>query len=319
MAQTTANLMTQIMGDLRLPESNTTQFTRVLAILNGVYRDIMAKYTWYWLVKRQVFNTTAKVTTGTVDVTFGGTLATLSVASTGSYTNRKLVVQSGATDSAVYRIADNTSGFSTFSLDAGYTNATAASVSYSIFTDEYSLATDCGRVLFAKRFGFTQRLELIAAEEMHIVKGFDTSEGQPQTAALFEFQTTGDPTTQRRIMLWPYPDQAYRLEVYYKQSGNVELSGTARPLIPDEYAQVLVYGTLARAYPIMVNDTERGAYYQTLFNDVLNLMVAQQREYEGHPSMVPRESHRGFYTKTKRMNAANADLGSLFGRFPFNP
>ena len=61
MALTTANILTRVMNSLRLPESNATQQTRVLDILNEVYRDIMAKYTWYWLVKRQVFNTTAKL------------------------------------------------------------------------------------------------------------------------------------------------------------------------------------------------------------------------------------------------------------------
>ncbi len=319
MALTTGQILTRCMNALRLPDTAGTQQTRVLDTLNEVYRDILAKYTWYWLVKRQVFNTTAKVTTGTVNLTAASTSGTLSVASTASYTDRKLVVPTNASDSAVYRIADNTSGFSTFSLDAGFTNATAASVSYTIYADEYNLATDCGRVLFMKRFGFTQRLEILGPEELQIVKGFDVSEGQPQVAALQDFQTSGDPSTARRLILWPYPDKAYRLEVWYKQRGNAELATNSTPLIPDEYAQVLVYGTLSRAYPTMLNDTTRGQYYLGLFNDVLNLMVAQQREYEGHPSIVPRDSHRQFYSKNKRMSAANADLGSLFGRLPFNP
>ena len=319
MALTTANILTRAMNSLRLPESNTTQQTRVLDILNEVYRDIMAKYTWYWLVKRGEFNTTAKVTSGTINVGAGNTEATLSAAPGVSLTGRKLVVPGNASDSATYRVTDSLPTFSTLSLDLAYTGPTAASQSYRVYTDEYSLATDCGRMLFMKRFGVTQKLEIVQPEEMHTVKGFDVSEGQPQTAALWEFQTTGDPTTARRVTLWPYPDQAYRVEYWYKQRGNAELSGAAVPLIPDEYAQVLLYGTLSRAYPILLNDTERGTYYLQLFNDVLNLMVAQQREYEGHPSIVPRDSHRQFYTKTRRLNAGTADLGSLFGRFPSNP
>src|SRR3990167_8791736 len=311
MALTTANILTRCMNALRLPESNTTQQTRVLDILNEVYRDIMAKYTWYWLVKRQVFNTTAKYTSGTIDLELGNTQATLSAAPGIVLTRRKILIPANASDSATYRITDSLSTFSTISLDAGYTGTTVASTSFSIYADEYDLATDCGRVLFMKRYGFTQRLE--------IVKGFDVSEGQPQQAALHDFQTTGDPTTPRRVTLWPFPDQAYRVEVWYKQRGNAELATGSTPLIPDEYAQVLVYGTLSRAYPILLNDTERGTYYLQLFNDVLNLMVAQQREYEGHPSIVPRDSHRQFYTKTRRLNAGTADLGSLFGRFPSNP
>ena len=48
-------------------------------------------------------------------------------------------------------------------------------------------------------------------------------------------------------------------------------------------------------------------------------MVAQKREYEGHPSIVPKDTYRGFYSRGRRTTAANADLGSLFGRWPFNP
>ena len=319
MALTTGNILTRCMNSLRLPESNTTQQTRVLDILNEVYRDIMAKYTWYWLVKRQTFNTTAKFTTGTINVEAGNTQATLSAAPGVSLTGRKLYIPGNASDSATYRIKDSLSTFSTFSMEAGYTGPTAASQSYRIYTDEYSLATDSGRVLFMQRAGFTQKLEIISPEEMQTIKGFDASEGQPQQAALFEFQTTGDPTTPRRVTLWPYPDEAYQVQVWYKQRGNAELSTTSTPLIPDEYAQVLVYGTLSRAYPILLNDTERGQYYLQLFNDVLNLMVAQQREYEGFPSIVPRDSHRGFYSSRQRRTAANSDLGSFFGRWPFNP
>jgi len=319
MALTTANILTRCMNSLRLPESNTTQQTRVLDILNEVYRDIMAKYTWYWLVKRQVFNTTAKFTSGTIDVEAGNTQATLSAAPGVSLTGRKLYIPGNASDSATYRITDSLSTFSTLSLDAAYTGPNGASESYRVYTDEYSLATDCGRVLFMKRYGFTQRLEIVNPEEMQTLKGYDTSEGAPQQAALWEFSTSGDPTTARRVTLWPYPDEAYRVEVWYKQRGNAELSGSVVPLIPDEYAQVLLYGTLSRAYPILLNDTERGTYYLNLFNDVLNLMVAQQREYEGHPSIVPQDTYRGFYTKGHRRTAANSDLGSFFGRWPFNP
>ena len=117
----------------------------------------------------------------------------------------------------------------------------------------------------------------------------------------------------------PFPDIPYRVEVYYRQSGNIELSGTARPLIPDEYAQVLVYGALARGYPIFLNDTERGSYFQQLFNDIIGLMVAQARRHEGHPQIAPRDSYRGFYRRGRGATPGRVDLGSTFDRWPSNP
>ena len=63
-------------------------------------------------------------------------------------------------------------------------------------------------------------------------------------------------------------------------------------------------------------DTERGAFYQGLFNDTLNLMVANSRQQEDNLGVAPRNDYRGFYRRGQRITAANADLGSAFDRWP---
>ena len=319
MALSTNDILTRCLQELRVPSSSlvSDQALRVLAIINEVYRDIMAKYTWYWLVKRQQFNTLPKHTSGNITMRDSSFAATLSLAAN-SLVGRKLVVSNASDSGAVYRIATHASSSTNLFLDLAYTGPTAASVSYNIYQDEYSLATDCGRVLFMRQFGYARKLQMISPEEMVQIKSIDLSEGKPTVAALMDFSTSGDPTTSRQVWLHPYPDGPYRIELWYKQSGNAELSGTARPLIPDEYSQILIYGTLARAYPIVHSDLERGAYFTQLFNDVLNLMVAQQREYEGQPAIQPEDTHRGFYTRRRR--GAHQSLGdAFFGRLPYDP
>lgn len=166
------------------------------------------------------------------------------------------------------------------------------------------------------RYGTADRFEIIRPEDMMMVKQTDTAVGNAQFAAIADHETTGDPTTQRTVMLHPYPDLAYRIEVRYKQGGNAELSGSARPLIPDEWINVLIYGTLARCYSIFHNDAQNAQIYTQLFNDVLNLMVAQQREYEGLPNFQPRDAHRRFYSRGGRVDPGTMDLGSAFDRWP---
>ncbi len=319
MALTTTDCMTRIMNNLRLPNTpSSEQYSRVLAIMNEVYREILGKYVWRFLLKRQVFNTVPKYESGTITLTANSSFATLSGPATDSFVNRKLLISGQASDSgAVYRIATHAANTSQIQLDAAYTGASLASTSFHIYQDEYSLATDCARVMFLTRFGFTNLFNIIGNQDMMRVKQFDTSEGEPMAATLMEFATSGDPTTSRSMMVHPYPDLAYRLEVRYKQGGNMELSGSARPLIPDEWIQVLIYGASARAYVIIQDDVQKATFFTQLFNDNLNLMVAQQREWEGYGGVVPKDTHRGFYT-SNRVSAASVDLGSLFDRWPIS-
>ena len=195
---------------------------------------------------------------------------------------------------------------------SGATNATA---SYKVYQDEYSVGTDMGKLLWVRRFGFIKPLQLIGPEEMATLKNYDNSEGKPQVATLDDFATTGDNTTARRMVIHPYPDLAYRLEVHYKQALNTEISGTTRPLIPDDYVQLIIYGALAEGFPTFLNDVQRGAYYRSKFNDLMALMVAIQRERGADsPHLVPSDDYRSFYRRTRA--GIPTSLGNLFDRYP---
>ena len=317
-ALTYTDIQTRCANSLRIPTSNTTEMTKLAAVINEVYRDIGAKYpNWWWLRKRSIINTVADIITGTVNVTNDSTSITFTTGPTASAVGRSFIVTGNTLDSgAVYRVSAHTAGATTATLDAAYTGGTDTAAGYQLYTDSYSLPTDLKDPIFVKRFGFLQPLQIIDPEQMQTIKQYDVSTGKPQVASILDFATTGDPTTARRMIIHPYPDEIYRLELEYNQSLNTELSSTTQPLIPDDYRQILVYGALARGYPIFLDDLQRGLYFQSLFNDVLNLMVAVQRKYEGLPTIAPTDSYRSFYRKGRRISAANVDLGSFFGRWP---
>ena len=107
------------------------------------------------------------------------------------------------------------------------------------------------------------------------------------------------------------------MDLEYIQTLNTEVSGTTRFLIPDDYVQVLIYGTLSRAYPIMLADSERGMYYSGLYNAALDQMVMTQRQQEGFPTTQPADSYRQFYRRERRR--PHASLRSWFGRWPSDP
>ena len=321
---TFTDIQTRVMNQLRLPTTNTTEATKVAAVINEVYRDIAAKQDWWWLMKRATITVTPKISTPTASVTLNSTTGTFSAAPQQNSANVSvagfiLAPQgvSGDVD-ALYRITStHTAGATAFALESVYTNATSTALSIRLYQDGYALPADCSKVLNVRRYGRSLPLRRAGLEEMSWLKLSDRTEGTPEIYSVFDYATTGDPTTQRLLQIHPFPDDNYhRLEVYYKQNLNTELSSTTQPFIPDDFSQVLIYGTLARAYPIWLNDVERGKYFQTLFNDMMALMAAQQKEYAKDQSGVaPDNMWRG----NRRRRSSGFVLGSWFDRLPNQP
>ncbi len=310
-------ITTRVMNQLRIPVSNTTEQTKVLALINEVYRDLYVKFDWWFLLKRAVVNTVAKIDTGTVSVTLGSTALTFSSAP-GLITHYSFLTPGGGPDfGAVYIVASTGTG-TTQALDAAYTNTTSTAAAYRLYQDRIALPADAGKILWVKRFGERIPLRKVGPEEMDGIKIVDTSEGKPEAWTVSDFLTTGGPTTQRMLIVHPYPKDPYRLEIKYKQQLNTEmaLSVSTQPFLPDEYRQILIYGSLARAFPLWANDTERGTYYQSLFNDLLALMQNAHREYASDDPQITVEDR---YRRRPRGRRAATTLGSWFDRLPFEP
>ena len=313
---TYSDIETRCANHLRLPTSNTTEMTKLAAIINEVYRDIgLANPNWWWLRKFSVVNTVADVTSGTLAATNGSTTITFSTGPTASAAGKVILVTGNVDDaSAVYRISAHTAAATTATLDAAYTGTTVTASAFAVYQDRYNLPTDLKDIRELRRFGLVKPLRRVGPEEMDRVKSYDQSVGKPLLWTIRDFSTTGDPTTARQLIVHPYPDATYRLDVNYTQSLNTELSGTTRPLIPDDFSQILIYGTLSRAYPILMGDAaaNRGLYYAGLFNAGLEKMIATQRGYEDLPSTTPLDVYRRFYHRGRRQGT----LRSLFGRYP---
>lgn len=311
-----------IMNRLRTPVTNTTERAKIQALVDDVYGDMCSKQDWWWLQRRTIINTSPKINTGTVSVTENSTTVTFSTApqqfsANVSVAGYVLVISGNSTDSnAVYRIISHTSGLTTATLDAGYTGATDTAASYNLYQVSYDLPSDCAKALTVKRFGFRTPIERIGIEELSYLQMNNQQEGKPQVWSIFDFATNGDVSTAREFQIHPYPDQNYRLEVWYKHA---QAGDTSTDLdLPLDYQQALTYGGLARGYAIFLNDLERSNFFQNLFNDVMALMAAQQREYAtSHPGVAV--DMRGYRNAPTRSRWPGRSLGNYFDILPNVP
>lgn len=319
---TYTNIETRVMNNLRISTTNATEQAKIAALINEVYRDIYAKSDWWWLLKTQVVNTSANFTTGTVNISNLSTTGTItSTASIPALANFRFLPTGDTQDTlATYLIGSTHAAADvSFKVDAAFTGATSTAYAFTFSRDAYSLATDTGKVINVRRYGRSLPLKRVGWEEMSRIKITDRTANKPELYTVWDFATTGDPTTAKQLVVHPYPDKTYRLEIWYKQTLNTELSGATRPLIPDDYVEMLVYGSLARGYPIFLNDLERGKFFQSLFNDLLALMTNAQRNYEmDRPGVAPDDTYRGMQNRRRRA-ASGFTLGNLFDRFPNQP
>ncbi len=319
---TYTDLQTRVANALKIPTSNTTEMAKVAALVNEIYRGVYALKDWDFLRKRTVINTVAGITSLTANVTNNSTAVTFSSAPqspTGtnvSVAGWVMIVPGAAQDAdAVYRVATHTSGLTAATLDADYTDAANTAAGIRLYKDSYDLPTDTGKVLIAKRFGESLPMERIGPDRFSTIKQQDQTADRPQVYCVFDFATTGDPTTAKQFQIHPYPDKTYRMELFYKQQLNTELSGTTRSYIPDEFAHLLIYGALALGFPTYLNDTDRGAFYQTRYDNLLAIATASEPEYtKDHPAVRPADDYRRGNRRSRRRGGVT--LGSFFDRLP---
>lgn len=319
---TQSDLQTRIANRLRISTSHTAELTKITALINDAYRTVATAHpTWWWLLDRQVVNTSDDVTTGTIAATNGSTAVTFSSAPTVSVAQRKLFIDGNTDDpNAAYRIASHTASATAATLDAAYTGTTVTASAFQVYHDEYDLASDTNRIVSILRAGYRKPLRPIGIAEMDALKAYDTATGPPHVYCLRNFDTSGDPTTQKQLVVHPYPDATYRLEISYVQALNTEVSGTTRFLIPDDYVDVLLHMTLADGYPIFLNDVVRGEVHRRKADGLLGRMIATQRTYDDAPVLQPATAgYRNFYRRKATVSAATADLGSYFDRWPNQP
>src|SRR3990167_9792805 len=119
---TYTDIETRVANALRIPVTNATEMAKIQNLINAVYRDIGSKRAWKWREKRQVINTVAKITTGTVSLTNGSTTVTFSSAPTVSVAGYVLLMTTDTKDSGVApRISAHTASSTSATLDAAYT------------------------------------------------------------------------------------------------------------------------------------------------------------------------------------------------------
>lgn len=247
--------------------------------LDEAYQDICDRHPWLWLRKNPpgVLATVAPITTGTVAVTNASTAITFSSAPTPSVKAYKIAF-TGFQE--WYRIATHAAGATAATLDTAFNGTTNTAVGYTLYQDEFDLATDLRHLvgMFVTETG--KRIEQKTTE--YLRSNYWTSVRSVWPPRYFAR------LTEQRIRFEGYPDRARRIEYEYTFIPSDPSGASVTIDMPADYRRVVPYGALFRLY-LDKNDDRAGpagAVYGAMLDQIItdDLRKRQTLGYPNHPA-----------------------------------
>lgn len=257
--QTLSELRTDFQNRLRVRTGVTATQNIADRFLNIALQDLHLHYRWWWAERRAVLITKEPYSTGTVTVTQGSTSVTGS--STAWTTADAFGVNNAAVGhkitlgalGEVYTISTVASATS-LTLESRYTGDDLSGGSYTVFADEYALASDFFVPMDLRVFSEERGIELVGPQLFYRMYPRNSVGGTPKHAAIITLAPSGSASVRRRVVFGPRPDQALSIPYRYQTTNLAVSSGgteqaqmsasTDEPIVPVRYRQALVLSAL---------------------------------------------------------------------------
>jgi len=278
----------EVASHVRLGTSDTNLATLIKRWLNQAGKEIWARADWNFSLDRQVVQTVADKTDGTVSVSSGGqTVTGSSTAFTSLDVGKFIQFESTHDWYKITAVASTTS----LTIESPYTDTSALSAGdYTIRKFFYSMGSTCEKILTARQSISPSFLHVCHFREMDIFRPDPTTTGSPIVMAVFGL----DSSNNIQFTPWPWPDAVENLEIRFKKN-YVDLSADSDvSLIPEKWhATVMIDGAISRAYRYAAADEagfKRAALARQQFEQGMDRMLAEQDvDVSYHPVLETRD------------------------------
>lgn len=303
-------------------------------LINVALQDIAlgTDYKLPWLERRAVLITHATYTTGTVDVSVGGTTVTgtdslwntaNSYGQNNARTTGKMTIAGGHD---IYRVTDVASDTS-LTIGHRYVPTSAADDdTYIYFEDEYALASDFLRMIDTQLFISGHPIPLISRHEFRERFPRPNVGGRPKVATVLDIGFGTSTTPVRRMQFYPYPDAVFSIPYTYVTSNlAVDASGTEaatlssdtdEPNMPLRYRHLILLHALYNWYRDR-RDDQRSQEVKAEYTDQMLRLLGDQ-EVGTHMKAQIRPSIgsyvRGAMRPYSRRGSRTYDLNGRFDR-----
>lgn len=297
MALAFSTLYTELGDRLSLDSTVSAYATRLKRWINLAQSDLQGRREWSFLQEREMIQTVAQKTAGTVTATTASTTVTGASTAFAATDKRSFIQIQG--DTNWYEVTAVSSQVLTIS--PAFAGTTGSSLTYTLRQVYYDLTSDVNRIVDVRQTSTPLKLINLGVWTLDLYQP-DIQNVSPPTGYILFRQNPDTAVTSakvRQIAFFPVADAAYNIEVrYYKILA--DLSGdTDICAIPSVYIPVLLDGA---------------EWYGSKFlNDEKEPMLKQQYEY-GIQKMIEQENSLGDYLPVlASMDSQNA---SRFLPFP---
>lgn len=230
---TYVNIKTEVLNKIGI--SDTDVETVAKQALNDILQEICQSHNYSWLYGSSSFITVLPYETGTITATEGSATITGSgTAFTSAMVGRKFSCED-ATYTILARVSDTE-----ITLSTVYAGAGGAGLTYKIYQDEYSLASDVEDTLSVRQENSPFKLVKRSNEFMDKYYPQRTSFGYPIYYSPVGYDSTG----YMKIAVYLIPNQARNIYYRYKKRVTEMSLDADTPIIPLRYRWVLAKGAL---------------------------------------------------------------------------
>ena len=309
-----AALLNRVRVTLGSGRRSTTNLNYAKHLINEALHDLHIQQNWWWAERDAVLLTHDTYTTGRVSIAStarttlegsSGTLWNTAVSGMGFNNLRvgsKIVLGGEVEVYTVSGVTSDTAATLESRYIGGQTTATAYALAYgtyTIFEDEYALASDFWRLVDARTFSQAMNLPVVGKQEFYREFPRNSVPGIPKIATLIELGPSGDVNLRPRVLLAPPPNDVYQIPYRYLTSnlaissagaGATNLSADAdEPIVPLRYRHVLV-AYAAKRWFLYLKDDARSQEAESEYVDLVKRMANDSDPQRDHPVLRPRRA-----------------------------
>lgn len=259
MAITLDNIIDEVCQQASIDKQNQQNITNLIRWVNFTVNDICNRYPWPFLHGDTTLTSVVDTTSSgsiVVDATNGQRTITGTGTSFVSTDVGRYIQFSSSYD--WYKI-DSVQSSTALTLATAYAPDTETGLGFTIRTYYYNLPADCHKVFDIRQARTPTKLVAIDPRNFDTIRPRQTTTGLPRAYYMYPYNNPTSATGQTYALTFePIPDAAMIFDVRYQKRPPAMSVGTDICIIPQNHIQVVVDGTLVKAYQYQNNPSTGG-------------------------------------------------------------